>query len=93
MPPRRAEPVSYDPEGARIERLPPVDVALHPLGVIFQSQDDVKLIAFTIDRTFFHKYSNYSELPSRMCGECEKCTRVSASTSCGPSTSRTPSRT
>ena len=77
MPPRAPRaPESYDPEGARVAALPGVDVGKHPLGVIFQSQSDVKVVAFTVDRTFFHLYPNYQDLPLRMRGEAQKWVRT-----------------
>ena len=104
MPPRpaggrgvQAPPASHDPEGERIEELPGVDVSLHPIGINFASQSDVKLIGFLINKSFFHQYPSYAESPTSRRAFVVKDSNGfgpgSASTSPGLSTTQTRSRT
>ena len=44
-----------DPEGERIFNQQLVVVDRHPLGIIINLQSDLKLVAFSIDRTFFSR--------------------------------------
>ena len=44
-----------DPEGEHIFNQQLVVVDRHPLGIIISSQSDLKLVAFSIDRTFFSR--------------------------------------